>query len=271
MGPPKRIYDLIMDLWPLYKVGLWMGNLPGMGTLLRPVFSSKIHQVTIFPVNEPIPHGTQTVLPYSLLTQLVEQANARFIMTECVCRSHESCDSYPVSLGCLFLGAGAAKIHPSLGRLCNIEEAKAHIQQSMDEGLLPLIAHTIIDAWTLGIPYNRMLTVCFCCECCCAVHRGMRTGPPALSRVIQRLPGLRVTVGEECVECGSCIEVCPVRAISFNHTRAVIDEGCKGCGLCVNTCPNGAISMEMDEKGDVMAGFNERMRQYADIGKNGKG
>jgi UDP-glucose 4-epimerase len=265
MGRSKRIYDLLLSLWPLYKVGLWMGKLPGIGSLLNPIFSSKIHQVTMIPVNETINQGDQIVLPYSLLMQLVEQASVRFIMTECVCRSHETCQSHPVDLGCLFLGDGAAQIHPSMGRLCDVEEANRHIQRGMQDGLYPLIAHTMIDAVTLGIPYKRMLTVCFCCECCCVVHRGMRRGPASLSQVVQRLPGLRLTVGSECEECGDCIEVCPVGAISLNHRGAEISEGCKGCGICVNACPYGAIMMEMEGKMDLLAGFNERMKGYADI------
>jgi Fe-S-cluster-containing hydrogenase component 2 len=265
MGNSKHIYDLLLSLWPLYKVGYWIGKQPGIGSLLNPIFSSKIHQVTMIPVNESINQGDQIVLPYSLLMQLVEHASTRFIMTECVCRSHENCRSYPVDLGCLFLGDGAAQIHPSMGRSCNVDEAKSHIQRGVENGLYPLIAHTIIDAVTMGIPYKRMLTVCFCCECCCVVQRGMRRGPASLMKVVQRLPGLRVVVGNECEECGDCVEACPARAISLNHRGAEISEECKGCGICVKACPYGAIRMEMEGKMDILAGFSERMKSYADI------
>jgi len=265
MGNPKRIYDLLLSLWPLYKVGLWLGKQPGIGSLLDPIFSTKLHQVTMIPVNESINQGDQIVLPYLLLMQLVEQASTRFIMTECVCRSHENCRSHSVDLGCLFLGDGAAQIHPSMGKSCNVEEAKRHIQRGVEDGLYPLIAHTMIDAVTLGIPYKRMLTVCFCCECCCVVQRGMRRGPASLMQVVQRLPGLQVVVGNECEECGDCVEACPAGAISLNHRGAEISEGCKGCGICVNACPIGAIRMEMNGKMDILAGFSQRIESYADI------
>ncbi len=249
----------------MYKVGLWLGKQPGLEWLLKPVFSARIHQATMIPVNEVISQGNQIVLPYSLLHQLVEQASSRFIMTECVCRQHESCKGYPVDLGCLFLGDGAAKIHPSLGRICDVDEAVEHIQRGLDRGLYPLIAHTMVDALTLGIPYKRMLTVCFCCECCCVVHRSLRQGPSSLLEVVQRLPGLIVEVDEGCVECGDCIGKCPANAISFNHKGAEISEDCKGCGICVSACPYRAIKIEIEGEEDIYKGFMQQVRSYADI------
>ncbi len=265
MGRSKRTYEFLLNLWPLYKLGLWMGHQPGIGSILSPAFSPKIHQVTMLPVNEPIPQGEQTVLPYTLLQGLVEHSSARFIMNECVCRSQEHCRSHPVDLGCLFLGDGAARIHPSLGRLCDVDEARVHLQRGMQSGLYPLVAHTVLDALTLGIPYKRMLTVCFCCECCCLVQRGLRRGPASLLKVVQALPGLQVRVDEGCSACGNCIEACPVGAISMNHSAAQISSVCKGCGICLKACPEGAIQLNMEGETDLIEAFTERIRGYADI------
>ena len=265
MGHNKPFFELILGLWPLYKAGLWLGKQPGFGKLLNPVFSKRAHQVMMIPVNEVIFQDTQTILPYSLLQQLVQEASNRFIMAECVCRSHEDCRNHPQDLGCLFLGDGAAQIHPSMGRQCSVDEAQIHIQRGMEEGLYPLIAHTMIDALTLGIPYSRMLTVCFCCECCCAVHRSLRKGPLSIMQIVQRLPGLRIYVNEKCVVCGSCFESCPVRAIKLVNDSVEIGEGCKGCGICVKDCPYGAISMEMESEVDYINLFNGRISSYADI------
>ena len=221
--------------------------------------------MTMLPVNEPIIQGEQTVLPYALLQELVERSSTRFIMNECVCRSKEHCQSHPIDLGCLFLGDGAARIHSSMGRLCDADEAKEHIERGMQAGLYPLIAHTVVDAFTLGIPYKRMLTVCFCCECCCLVQRGLRKGPASIMNVVQPLPGLKVTISDACASCGDCVDTCPVGAISLNHHGAEINGECKGCGICLNACPNSAILMEMDGKTDLLAAFAVRMKGYADI------
>lgn len=265
MGHSKRIVDFILSMWPLYKIGLWLGRQPGLEQVLQPVFSPKIHQVTMLPVNEPIARGEQTVLPYTLLLDLVERSSACFIMSECMCRRHENCQSHPIELGCLFLGDGAAKIHPTMGQRCSVDEARQHVQRGLQAGLYPLIAHTVVDAFTLGIPYQRMLTICFCCECCCVVQRGLRKGPASLDKVIQKLPGLSISVGENCVACGDCITACPVRAISLNGNGAEINGECKGCGICLNACTNGAIRMEMDGETDILSAFADRMKGYADI------
>ena len=49
-------------------------------------------------------------------------------------------------------------------------------------------------------------------------------------------------ISSECIECGACVSVCPVDAISAGEGQYVIDEKCIDCGSCAGTCPVGAIS-----------------------------
>ncbi len=47
---------------------------------------------------------------------------------------------------------------------------------------------------------------------------------------------------EECTGCESCVDVCPVEAISMNDELAYIDqEECTECGVCIDECPVDAI------------------------------
>lgn len=48
-----------------------------------------------------------------------------------------------------------------------------------------------------------------------------------------------------CSGCGTCIEVCPYKAIQKNKegVAEVIVAACKGCGCCGATCPEGAIEL----------------------------
>ena len=50
----------------------------------------------------------------------------------------------------------------------------------------------------------------------------------------------------ECVACGSCMDECPVEAITEGEEIYTIDaEKCTDCGNCAEVCPTDAI--EADE------------------------
>jgi len=50
---------------------------------------------------------------------------------------------------------------------------------------------------------------------------------------------------ETCTGCESCVDTCPVEAISMQDDVAVVDaETCTDCESCVEVCPVEAISME---------------------------
>jgi ferredoxin len=269
MGRSQFAYNIIMKLWPLGKVLNRLGSWPLLGPVLRPGFGSNGNEAVIIPVQEAVRGVESVVLPYPLLPPLLERASARVILNECACRRGENCQVYPHDVGCIFLGDGAAEINPAMGQTVDVDRAVAHVQQAMGVGLVPLVVHSSFDAWMLGIRYHRMLAICFCCDCCCAIRQGLRLGPPAFWDTVLRLPGLTVTVGAECVGCGACVEVCHVRAISLTDGRAHISDVCKGCGRCVAICPNGAITLHLADGVDVLGRLLARIEQRTDIGLGG--
>jgi len=257
----------LMRLWPLSRLVYWLSNRWLLRPLARPFFRALNSEAIIIPVHETIANPDSVVLPYPLLTPLIRCSSTRFLMNHCMCRRGENCQTYPQDLGCLYLGDGAAKISPAMGRLVDQDEALAHVRRAMSVGLVPLIVHTTFDAIALGIPYRRMLGICFCCDCCCTVRQGLRLGPPAFWDIVVRLPGLAVEVNGACSGCGLCAESCYVDAISLSEGRASIDaELCKGCGRCLMACPTGAIRLRMDEEIDSLGQLVGRITQRTDIG-----
>jgi NAD-dependent dihydropyrimidine dehydrogenase PreA subunit len=52
---------------------------------------------------------------------------------------------------------------------------------------------------------------------------------------------------DKCVDCGACVSICPMDALTFedDHSVALHEDRCNGviCGLCVNTCSQRAIRL----------------------------
>ena len=49
-------------------------------------------------------------------------------------------------------------------------------------------------------------------------------------------------INDNCIGCGSCLEVCPQKCIDLSDTTAVIaQEHCLHCGNCMSVCPVGAV------------------------------
>jgi ferredoxin/flavodoxin len=62
----------------------------------------------------------------------------------------------------------------------------------------------------------------------------------------------------KCIDCGSCISKCPVKAIDLkSHT--VNRDRCIVCFGCINNCPADAVDMEM--KGEKLYGYNEFLKR----------
>ena len=52
-----------------------------------------------------------------------------------------------------------------------------------------------------------------------------------------------VVNNDKCIGCGTCVDICPVQAISMVDGVAHIDkEICISCGSCLGACPVSAIS-----------------------------
>ena len=269
MGRSKRSFDLLMLLWPLGKVQNWAARHPLLGRFIHADVSPDRNRHIIIPVNRVISGTESVVLPPTVLEALVARASRHVTLNQCLCRRAESCHTYPRDLGCLFLGDAAGQINPELGRSLAPEDALAHARQAVAQGLVPMIVHAAYDAELLGIDYDRMLAVCFCCDCCCTVRKGLRSGPHEFSDTVLRFPDLRVEVGPECSGCGVCLELCHAAAISLVDGRAMVSEACKGCGRCATACPQGAIQLSSGDGRLALERLLALVEERTEIGPTG--
>lgn len=51
-------------------------------------------------------------------------------------------------------------------------------------------------------------------------------------------------INEDCTACGTCINECPVEAISEGDRYSINAEICTDCGACADVCPVEAIHPE---------------------------
>jgi len=51
-------------------------------------------------------------------------------------------------------------------------------------------------------------------------------------------------IGNRCIGCKTCLEVCPEGALSFSRDGYTIDRSqCTGCGICAEECPSTALEL----------------------------
>lgn len=232
--------------------------------------------VVTIPVEKELDQQGSIVLPSQVIDLLIDQTDKIWIMDWCICRSASKCESYPIDLGCLFMGNAALKISPKLGHPATKEEAKAHGKRAREAGLVHLVGRNKIDSIWLGVgPRKELLTTCYCCECCC-LWRMLPKVSKKIAAKITKMPGVNVEVQEDiCIGCGICSgksevtnkPICFVEAITLDEEKgkAVIDqENCRGCGRCAEVCPEEAIKVTIDNV-DQIPNLAKHMMSLVDI------
>ena len=202
------------------------------------------------PVNQSLDQPADMVLPSQILDRIIDGAGHHWIMDFCICRESAGCKDFPIEMGCLFMGEAAMDINPKFGRPVSAEQAKKHVRQCRDAGLVHLVGRNKLDAVWLNVkPGKKLFTVCNCCPCCC-FWRLLPDITPNIGRKLTRMPGVALKINPDCVGCGTCTkDVCFVDAIRLQDGKAHIDETCRGCGLCVDICPNHAIELVIVDPG----------------------
>lgn len=266
MGRKKWQIDTALKFWRLTHWAKRLGSIPPFMRMASPIASEKSFTGSFVPVDETIEVPPSVVAPKELLVDYITRASHRTIIDECPCRAGEGCRKHPVDLGCLLIGDGSRDVHPSVGRSATVDEALAHMDRAIDSGLLPLIGHIWIDKIVFGVrDWSRLMTVCFCCRCCCVVRSEMRGLVDTYPRSLVKLEGVSVAVGEGCVGCGECVPVCPVENVTLVDGVAVIGDKCLGCGTCARTCSRGKIEVTIAPDAAYERELRRRIETGVDI------
>ena len=241
----KAIFELSGFLIKLInKIPIIRRNNPWM----KPEYSNMYW----IPVNKSLGQVENIPLPHEIVSHFIETSSHRVVIDFCGCRKACTCQNYPVEIGCLLMGEDARGINSPLARSVSKEEAHEHLQKAVDAGLAPFVGKARIDNAIFGVPdTGRMVSVCFCCECCCLTRWTESLTVKERGQIMHKLDGLKIWIDEDrCIGCRLCLDKCFIGLIEIdNGNKARIPEDeCQGCGRCVISCPQEAIRVSMDNK-----------------------
>ncbi|MFB0562248.1 MAG: ATP-binding protein [Candidatus Lokiarchaeia archaeon] len=199
--------------------------------------ASNIPGFKVLPIEETI--QSETVLyPYHKLKESIKDAR-KISVTECICRKEakltsEGCD-YPMET-CLSFGTAAEYyIENGIGREISAEEAIKIIEEADRAGLVHAGANS-----------KHLSNICNCCPCCCASMKGITKRGHDKHKYLNALFE-SIIDQEKCINCETCIDRCPVGAITMEDITTVNRDKCLGCGLCATACPEEAITLKLRE------------------------
>ena len=177
------------------------------------------------------------VLDYEKATAIVKSAS-KYAIGICSCRHEKlhtdtkTCDVPLDTCSCFDISADYMIRH-GFAREVSKSEMLENIARSREMGLVFCADNT----------KKNVSFICHCCGCCCNVLLGITK---------MGYPGILVTSNyiassdeEDCLDCGECIDACPINAVSTNGNGSVhVDEQlCIGCGVCALACENGAMRL----------------------------
>lgn len=191
---------------------------------------------------EAIPEKYESeVLDYERATKVIETATCITVGT-CYCRHKmehvgKPCPQHMPQDVCLtFNGAAESLAKHGIAKEISKEEALQILKRVRDLGLVQ-----IGDNTQEGVSW-----ICNCCGCCCEALLGYKRF--GYSQNI-KTNFFAVLDDSQCSSCGTCVEKCPVDAISMEDTIPEINlERCIGCGVCTRFCPSEALTLERREK-----------------------
>lgn len=251
-----------------YEEEGFLGELFGMTTADNSLWNSDT------PVYHPIPVaaeivGDSKVLPYDDWKAIVAR-NTSIAVAPCQCRwsrqllgTYNPDDTHPMET-CLAFGECAEYyIENGIGRQIDQEEATQIIQRSIDAGMVIESEYT-----------KQSEVICSCHSDCCYLLGTVRAADGDLP-AMAHISNYELRHDEEaCIQCGACVERCPMRAITMDEKTGypVVDNACVRCGQCGLVCPvNARMLFELPEEarkplaedmqGDYVAKAIERARK----------
>lgn len=202
----------------------------------------------VVPVEQEIEVQQEMVLPPEEVSRLVDQ-NEDIALTTCYCRHEKDllddpCKVTDIRKNCLLFGKTAKfAIEQEFAESISKDGVKKILKEAEEEGLVHKTFHVHLE------PERGIEAICNCCKCCCGIFQLYYQGAMPLHTLTSYIAEID---DEECIGCGTCIDICPMETIDIIDDIASINaEKCIGCGVCVHQCPSDAIELKRTGMRDV--------------------
>ncbi|KKK43326.1 hypothetical protein LCGC14_0482090 [marine sediment metagenome] len=209
---------------------------------IQPLFRTQFPPLTrTVPVEETIRVPIEETLPIYKASELIDKQDI-ISLSECPCKLDkklvgEPCKTTDERLRCFHFGnTGRFFIEHGFGEPVSKEKANDILKAAEKDGLVHKIFHYDLDA------DKHEEALCNCCKCCCIVFQDYYRGVWPFHTITSNRARLN---SSKCEGCGTCVEKCPIEAISLIDGKSHDDETkCIGCGVCVYHCPEIARNLE---------------------------
>ena len=143
----------------------------------------------------------------------------------------------PVQLGFLAASTNAYALDQTLCRILGIPESSVPYLSS-ENGAPPRIAAQLIGERPEAIAPAHFRV---------PGTLAARLLPAKLIKMLDRFLWIRPTITSRCVQCGRCVEACPVSALDMqtHNNPSLSPDRCIGCCCCHEVCPAKAIEMTL--------------------------
>lgn len=255
-----------------FVVGFWEGQVNQLRKEVVRLFEAyapvyftkgawkKAPQLRTIPIHEAIPISSE-VMPYEQVEHILRSKHS-IAVRNCVCRQErelvgEGCGK-PMETCLSFNGAALNTVRSGIGRMISVEEALDIVEQAKRAGLVLQPANS-----------QDPIFLCMCCSCCCGVLRHLKQEPNPGSMVAN--PYIAYHDQEKCVQCGACVDICPMEALTFGEDGLIQfeEQRCIGCGLCVSVCPSDAMQVQRRPLAEIPTTPKNTLDTYYNLAKAG--
>ncbi len=270
-GARIRPTMLVLHIFKLGKISAFRN--------IQPWMSPKKNSMTYLPISykpetpprkisveESAGESASEILPPRIVHDFIEKSEYHVIMDRCGCRLGGECEHFTSDIGCLFMGETALNLPHGVSRRVTREQAHRHVERAIGVGLVPVVGKIRVDNFIFLTPdKNRLLSVCFCCHCCCMMGAFKHLPGEHLDNVMTPLEGVCIEVADDCNACGTCLETCIFEAITIESGKAKHSDQCRACGRCVTYCPQDAVKITIESPETFTEAAKQRIESYVKV------